>query len=528
MVYGNTSGIKNIALDELESLLGMYDKNIFLEEEVLEVICRITDKVNREVSVFMSRGGELLAVGIGDSTSVPLADISIKRDMKRFNAIRCFHTHPNGYSTLSDADKSALLNGRYDCMAAIGVRNGKPTNMSCGYIIGKEIEEVVVNANSYDHDILIKKIRECEQFSLREGMHIFDGTRALLINVSADSNADLSLAELEKLATTADIEVIDRIHQRRNTPDREFYIGSGKLKEVAMICQVKNINKIIFDNALTPAQTSRVGNALGGIFVMDRSTLILDIFARHAITNEGKLQVELARLKYNLPRLLGKGHSMSRQGGGMQSRGGGEQQLEKDRRVIRAEIRKLTDKIAKLENQRNLRRKSREKSDIKTVAFVGYTNSGKSSLMNRLTSANVAVEDKLFKTLDSVTRTVHTADNNKYLLSDTVGFISRLPHEFIDAFKSTLEEVKLADLLLNVVDSSSEDMLQQYDIVLEVLSDLGAHAPIITVYNKSDIAGDFVPPMLKDSVQTSAVTGEGLKELKSIIELLLFKENKEK
>lgn len=517
MVYGNTSGVKQIVLDELDSLLGMYDKKIFIEEEVFEVITRHSANLNREICVFISRGGELLAVGIGDATTVPLADIRIKRDRRRFNGIRCIHTHPNGTSRLSNLDISALKNNRYDCMCAISLINGKPQEMSVGFIVGKEVEIDRFDVDAINDDFLFKKIKDSEIFSLdTEDLNKVEGERALLINVSDDRDVSLSLDELERLANTADIKVIQRIHQNRKQPDREFFVGQGKLKEIAMICQLERINLLIFDNQINASQFHHLEQYLK-IPVLDRSMLILEIFSKHATTNEGKLQVELAKMKYNLPKLLGKGIGLSRQGGGMKTRGSGEKKLETDRRKIRQHIKNLSDKIDKLSKQRELRRNQRKRSYIKTITIVGYTNAGKSSLMNRLTKANVAVEDKLFKTLDSVTRHINY-NSHEYLLTDTVGFISRLPHEFIDAFKSTLEEVHNADILLHVVDSSSEDLMRQYDIVLDVLSSLKANAPIITVYNKIDRAVDFLPPKLQNSVNISAKTGEGIKELMDLID----------
>jgi GTP-binding protein HflX len=522
MVYGNTQGVKRIVLDELDSLHGMYDKNLFIDPEVMEIICRHTEGLNREICVFISRGGELLGVGIGDATSVPLAQINIKRDKRRFNGIRCFHTHPSGNAALSDVDISALKKSRYDCMAAVGVSEGQPTCINLAYISNDDIEDFSVFPEEAYDDKWLNRIKEFEQESLLQDLISIDGERALLINVGSDSHSKESLEELKRLAETANINVIDVIRQQRDTPDREYYMGSGKLKEVAMLCQVQNINVVIFDNALTSTQFFRLEEALG-IPVVDRSMLILDIFARNAVTNEGKLQVELARLKYNLPRLLGKGMALSRQGGGMKSKGEGEQQLEKDRRAIREKVRRLQERIDKLQKERDLRRTRRINSEIKTVTIVGYTNAGKSTLMNRLSGAGVAVEDKLFKTLDSVTRKMRNLEGNEYLITDTVGFINKLPHEFIDAFKSTLEEVKTADLLLHVVDASSSDMTRQFDVVLEVLNSLGANAPIITVYNKIDIAGKvFVPPVYVNSALVSAETGEGIGELKALIEKNLF------
>ena len=357
-----------------------------------------------------------------------------------------------------------------------------------------------------------------------------DRKRAILVNVSKEKDVDEVLEELELLANTADYEVVGNLTQRKDVPDKAYYIGTGKLEELKNAVDILNVDTVIFDNDITGSQFNNLERYLG-IEVIDRATLILEIFARHATSNEGKLQVELARKKHSLPRVLGKGINMSRQGGGGAGgggarRGAGEQQQELDKRTIRQEIRDLEERIEKLAQERRLRRNRREKSKIRTVCIVGYTNAGKSTLMNSLTKANVLVENKLFATLDPVSRKFWLGLGKEFLLTDTVGFISRLPHEFIDAFASTLEETKYADLILHVVNSNTPNALKEYDVVMEVLQKIGAdQIPTITVINKCDVGNREILPATENTVLVSAKTGEGIDKLKSKIAYSLFGED---
>jgi len=257
--------------------------------------------------------------------------------------------------------------------------------------------------------------------------------------------------------------------------------------------------------------------------VLDRTGIILDIFAKHATTNEGKLQVELARLQHRLPMVAGAGESMGRQRGGLHAvAGAGETKAEMDRRAIRRQIGQVREKLQKLQSERDTRRQTRAAGGLKNVVIVGYTNAGKSTLMNYITKAGVLEENKLFATLDAVSRTVWD-DGYKYLLTDTVGFIRRLPHEFVEAFKSTLDEARYADLLLHVVDASSPHLMEEYDVVLGVLAEIGAFAPVLTVYNKCDRGLQTELPRRVDSVVVSAKTGQGIDELKKSIKEILTK-----
>ncbi len=357
----------------------------------------------------------------------------------------------------------------------------------------------------------------------------FDKPRAVLVNVTKDKVNYELLEELKLLANTAGYETVGEMVQHKEKPDKAYYIGTGKLEELKQAVIELEADMVIFDNDISGSQFFNLEKYLE-VDVIDRATLILEIFAKHASSNEGKLQVELARKKHSLPRVLGQGAVLSRQGGGGAGgggarRGGGEQQLELDKRTIREEIRNLEEKIEKLTAERRLRREKRIQSRIKHVSIIGYTNAGKSTLMNYLTKANVLAEDKLFATLDPVSRKMWLAPNKEFIITDTVGFISRLPHEFIDAFKSTLEETRYADLILHVVNGDSDDIIKEYDVVMELVKALGAeNIPMITVLNKCDIGKNNLLPEKENVVLVSAKTGEGIKVLKQKISFMLFDE----
>lgn len=525
MIYGNTKGIKRVILEELERLEGDYDRTLLIDREVLSYICQLTEKLNREISVFISRGGRILAIGIGDSTTVPLANVSKKRGDKRLNGVRVIHTHPNGVSHLSNVDISALKANRFDCMCAVGVKNGEPCGLESAYLSANGVKKLYYSGD-FDDDALLAQINESENESKLAGGFSTEKGRALLVHASSDSDIDDSLDELASLAKTLGLKPVERLVQKRDKPDTQFYVGSGKVEEIALICQVNQIDTVICDHGLSGVQFKNLSDALG-LVILDRSTLILEIFSKNATTNEGKLQVQLARLCYELPMLIGSNSGMSRQRGGLFAMGGsGETKLETDRREIRRRISDLREKLKTVENTRDSRRRTRMLNGVKNVVIVGYTNAGKSTLMNYITKAGVLEENKLFATLDSVSRSVW--DNGcQYLLTDTVGFIKRLPHEFIDAFKSTLDEARYADLLLIVVDVNSPKLVDEYDVVRRVLKEIGADSiPSIVVYNKCDLKkpdGLYLPQVI-NSVNISARNGEGVGELKEKIKELLFKE----
>lgn len=350
--------------------------------------------------------------------------------------------------------------------------------------------------------------------------------RAVLVGIELDKNSsgytlDESLAELAELATTAGAEVVATVTQHRDRPDKAFFVGSGKVAEITDALTVEAGTLVIFDDELSPSQQTNLENALG-VKVIDRTALILDIFAQRARSREGKLQVELAQLKYNLPRLMGRGLTMSRLGGGIGTRGPGESKLEMDRRRIYERVHDIEQQIKELCQQRALQRRSRERSRIPQVALVGYTNAGKSTLLNVLTGAEVLAEDKLFATLDTTTRRLELTDEQEIVLTDTVGFIQKLPHSLVAAFRATLEEVTEADLLLHVVDCTNANAEEQIVAVTDVLRELKADTkPTIFVFNKADMVDNknqlLATAHAREAVFISAKTGENLSGLREKI-----------
>lgn len=344
--------------------------------------------------------------------------------------------------------------------------------------------------------------------------------KAILVGVESPADEPEQVAnsmeELVRLADTAGADVLRQITQKRNKPDAATFLGRGKAEEVAALCRSLSADLIIFDRELSPAQ-SRNLEYITGVRVIDRTQLILDIFARRARTSEGKLQVELAQLNYLLPRLIGHGVELSRLGGGIGTRGPGETKLEVDRRRIRKRIAELNTEIREIKKHRDLLRRGRKEIPLPLAALVGYTNAGKSTILKKLTGADVLVEDKLFATLDPTTRKIVLPNKEIVLITDTVGFIQRLPHHLVAAFRATLEEVVEADLLLHVVDASHPNMDGQIEAVERVLESLGAaEKPFIKVYNKIDRISVIDLPRKENgipAVYISALTGSGLDDL---------------
>lgn len=339
--------------------------------------------------------------------------------------------------------------------------------------------------------------------------------KAVLIAVdTGEYDCDISLDELEELAETAGAEVVGRMSQKRDKPDSGTFLGSGRLEELGDFCKNNEVDLVIADSELAPAQLRNIEKATD-VRVIDRTTLILDIFAERARSNEGKLQVELAQLRYSLPRLMGQGTKLSRLGGGIGTRGPGETKLESDRRHIRRRIKALEDEFDALEKRRSLARARREKDGVETVVIVGYTNAGKSTLMNTLTEAGVLAQDKLFATLDPTSRALVLPDGRRVMLIDTVGFIRRLPHHLVEAFKSTLEEAVCAKVILNVCDASDPECAEHLKVTNDLLEELGCSGkPIIPVFNKCDLPqADEAAMRLPGAVNISALEGKGLDEL---------------
>ena len=349
--------------------------------------------------------------------------------------------------------------------------------------------------------------------------------RVILVGVQMNDGEDTeeSLEELSELAKTAGAQTVGTIIQNREAVHPGTYIGKGKIEEVRSLVLATDANGVICDDELSPAQLNNLERELD-CKVMDRTLLILDIFARRAVTSEGKIQVELAQLRYRSARLVGLRESLSRLGGGIGTRGPGEKKLETDRRLIRTRISALKEELKQVEKHRELIRGKRAKGNLKTAAIVGYTNAGKSTLLNVLTGAEVLSEDKLFATLDPTTRLLELSEGQQILLTDTVGFIRKLPHHLVEAFKSTLEEAKYADYIIHVVDSSNPQAEKQMHIVYETLRELGAVGkPVITLFNKQDkTETEQIRDLKADhTLKISAKTGEGLEEFKELLGELL-------
>lgn len=505
-ILGNVKGIKNTILADLKTI---YDMQLIdgqlLSQELAMKMASTTDVIGREISVYVNRAGQILSVTIGDGSTVDLPSVEGRRGSTRLSGIRCIHTHPGGNPTLSGVDIAALKNNRFDCMAAIGVMG--PDYSQCPLTFG-------IISGLDEHEQLVVECTDAISLEQAEAIHVpnmmamierildkqtgssslaQEQERAILVGMEYHGQMDTlgwtledSVEELKQLADTAGAIVVGKFLQKRPKPDPAFFIGKGKVQELALFVQQENVDLCIFDDELSPAQQRNIEQAMG-VRVLDRTALILDIFAQRARTNEGKLQVELAQLQYTLPRIMGKGLSLSRLGGGIGTRGPGETKLEVDRRRIRDRIAFIKECIGKVKNVRDLHRAGRAKNEVPTVSLVGYTNAGKSTLLNTLTNSDIYAKDQLFATLDPTTRQLDLPDKQQAILTDTVGFIQRLPHQLVAAFQSTLEEVIEADVLLHVIDVSHELYKEQSNAVYHVLDQLGAKdKTIITVYNKID------------------------------------------
>ena len=523
MIHGNLTGIRESTLNELEKLYDAeFERDAFLPDRLLNILVRYTDLLNREMLVYLGRDGTVLEIAIGSIGSIALPELHLRRNLDRLSGFRCIHTHPGGDARLSDVDLQALRLLRFDSMCAVGVGEGRCTGISAAFLGEAEYDNLSivvkgpVKPGRIPQMLWMKEIELAEERvrkAIEKGGLVESAEKVMLISTDSEESLD----ELASLAETAGAMVITRVIQNRQKPDSATYIGSGKAEELALTCQAMEIDLAILDDELTGAQQKNLEDILG-VRVIDRTALILDIFAQRAQSAEGKLQVELAQMKYRLPRLTGLGASLSRLGGGIGTRGPGETRLEVDRRRIRRRIDDLEGQLAQIKKQRDLRRARREKTGQTTVALVGYTNAGKSTLLNALSGSDVLVEDKLFATLDPVMRSVDLPENRSCLVVDTVGFIRKLPHQLVQAFRSTLEEALSADLLVVVSDLSSPHYAQQRATVFEVLSDLGASdKPILEALNKADQVsiGGVIEPA--DAILISAKSGRGLDKLKAEI-----------
>ena len=520
-IHGNIEGIRQSIQDRMtEWYEGALPDDMFMPQELLAELCECSALLNREIALYITRDGEIADILVGKASSIDLPDLRLRRSRRRLSMIRCIHTHPNGSGELSDVDISALISMRFDAMCAVGVNEkGKPTTVQTAFLHPEQEGEVrrseLFSARKLPDAEWMREIEETDaayiatEPPLEKGME-----RAVLVGIESEE----SLEELRELALTAGAETIETVLQKRQKPDTAFCIGRGKAEELALRCQAMHADLVIFDEVLSGVMQKNLEEMLR-LKVIDRTALILDIFAGRANTREGKLQVEMAQLEYRSRRLLGQGLVLSRLAGGIGTRGPGESKLEVNRRRIRERLTDLRRELEQAEKQRGVRRQRREKNQIPLIALVGYTNAGKSTLFNRLTGSDVYVQDQLFATLDSVSRPISLPHGTKALLIDTVGFIRKLPHELVTAFRATLEEAALADVVVIVSDSANPDMPGQHDTVLEVLDKLDAtNSARIDVLNKSDIAPVADADLLPGALKISAATGQGIETLLTKIE----------
>ncbi len=497
---GEFKGIKANYLRELKQLCGeRIPRSYLISPELLEYMAKLTSLYNREIAIYITRSGVVTHMVFGQHDNAVLPPL---KGRVTANQIRCIHTHPGGNHRLSSLDFYALDNLGLESMSAAGIREESVTALQCAVMTGQQnysaIEIKGDELVHFDYEAFVREESQVLKGKLKSALpDTFTGKeRAVLIALLNENPLDQgeqeSLAELKELAITAGVEVCGQITQLRRHQESPGYLGKGKLTELTHLLQATRANLVLCDDELKPHQ-QRALEQLTGVKVIDRTALILDIFAQRARSKAGKLQVELAQHQYLLPRLMGQGTSLSRLGGGIGTRGPGETKLETDRRRIRQRISSLEKQLSTLSQDRTMQRKQRTMSGLPLIGLVGYTNAGKTTLLHKAVSLSGSAapipsgENKLFATLDPLVRKVKTTGGREVLLSDTVGFIQKLPHHLLHAFLGTLEEVQNADLLIHVLDAAHPEALERAKTVQTVLEQLGcADKPTVTILNKLD------------------------------------------
>ncbi len=534
-VSGSTDDVRKALLSYMDSFIGTtVEPGVYIPSDVLEMMRSVTCELSREIAVCIDRKNRIASVTVGDSRSVSLDDASARRSKVRLSGMRLLHTHPNGSVTPSDVDINSLKTMRFDSMVVIGVNTDKGTvtgisaamlsRNADGSFGDPALYGPVLPSRARLLDALFGYAEEIDKAAPEDiENNEADAERAILVGVvpaSRDVPEGEVLRELAELARTAGATVVARHVQARPSPDSRLYIGSGLASDIALERQALDASLIIFDDELSPSQMRNLEN-LTGARVLDRTALILDIFAARARSREGALQVELAQQKYRLPRLAGTGTSLSRLGGGIGTRGPGETKLQTDRRHIMRRIHYLEEELEAVAKRRDMLRVDRARRGMPVVALVGYTNAGKSTMLNALCDSDVFAEDMLFATLDPSVRSMTDSDGKEFLLVDTVGFIKKLPHTLIEAFKSTLSEAAEADLLLHIVESDAPDADEKIAVVNDILGEIGAgEKPRILVLNKTDKDGaikDFPKGDALSVICTDAVSGTGLEALRDAV-----------
>jgi GTP-binding protein HflX len=538
-VFGNTLGLKPSQLHALRrTYRRRVDARSIVSPELARHLCEVSAETNRQIGVFLDRKGDVQAVIVGDARRLELPDVGRARaGESRLRGIRLVHTHLNGEPlTRDDHTDLALL--RLDLVAALEVRDdGLPGRVHYAHLLPENPDgtmwkdEEASGVHDLSYDALDGALALEEEFARARAVRRTGGAeRAILVGFGGGkgrgrAEAEASLEELRELARTAGVEVLEATLQMRRDPDPRYLIGKGKLEDVVLRSMQRMATLIVFDAELSPSQARHIAEATS-LKILDRTQLILDIFAQRAQSADGKLQVELAQLRYLYPRLVGRDDSLSRLAGGIGGRGPGETKLEIDRRRVRDRITALERRIEALGADRHLRRKQRNARGLPVLSIVGYTNAGKSTLLNALTESNVLAEDKLFATLDPTSRRLRFPRDREVIVTDTVGFIRDLPPDLVSAFRATLEELRDADLLLHVVDASDPRHDDQARAVEEILAELGlAEKRRLLVLNKIDRLPPGEGAALAhrgDEVAISAATREGIPELLHACDRLLW------
>ncbi|HEY1546848.1 MAG TPA: GTPase HflX [Kofleriaceae bacterium] len=521
-VTGNTQGLK---ASELKALERLYRRRVapteVVSSELAHQLAEQAAELHRQVGVLIDRRGAIQHVIVGDASKLVLPDFGrIRGGAGRFRGLRLVHTHLRGEPlTRDDMTDLALL--RLDAIAAIGVdAAGRPGKLFIGHMVPDgPARELPAEQATSPHTNFIELITQLEQqFGRAHRVASTDRgkDRALLVHVdiaarrrgSGTNDSEARVAELRELCRTAGVKVLDVMVQRRPEPDPKFLVGRGKLDEILLRAMQLGAEIVIFDPDLSPGQARAISEATD-MKVLDRTMLILDIFAQHATSRDGKLQVELAQLRYVIPRLIEKNTMMSRLTGGIGGRGPGETKLEINRRRARDRVHLLEQRLEALADDRRLRRKQRGRRELPTIAICGYTNAGKSTLLNSLTQGDALAADKLFATLDPISRRLRFPREREVIITDTVGFIRDLPEELVAAFRATLEEMADADLLVHVVDASDPDRDAEIRAVEGILADLGlglSDKPRVLVWNKADKLDEADADMLgRDGFVVSAL-----------------------
>jgi len=498
-IFGNTGGLKSNHTRKIENL---YRRRVqptqLISPELARDICRLSKDTGRQLGLLINRLGKATHVIVGDHQSIMIPGLrEYRTDPGRLLGLRCIHTHL-GSETLTRDDLTDLALLRLDMMAAITVGGGGlPGPIYLAHIFPGQVEgppyhiPKPLRLDQLDIDCR-EQIRALETEMAQTRTAIMAGDtreRALLVSVTTRSRRKAleSLDELQELARTSGINVLDTVLQQRKKADARFLMGLGKLQELAILALQRAATLIVFDQDLNPSQIRSITGKLEDIKVLDRTQLILDIFAQRAISREGKLQVELAQLKYLLPRLVTKNTAMSRLTGGIGGRGPGETKLEINRRRVRSRIGRLEKSVKQVRKQRAQQKARRHKKGLPVISIIGYTNAGKSTLLNTLTNSQVLAENRLFATLDPSSRRLRFPQDLEVIITDTVGFIHNLPRDLVAAFRATLEELEGADLLLHVINISNPRYKAQIESVERIIADLRiGHIPCIPVLNKMD------------------------------------------